>query len=175
MENLNAAKEGAQCAVCNDTSFASLTASILDDDSMSRFLAVLIAVNSAWFATMHVCWALGWRWGIPASMPSVNERPWFLAYDVAAAVLMAGLAAAAAHIARCPSRAAQGWWRLVLIATVVLCAARGVPGLVGDGIAAVQGSLTAVSALADVWFVTTAALAAGVILTAPRWEPVATR
>lgn len=135
---------------------------------MTKLPATLLSINSVWFAVLHVLWALGWRWGIPASMPSVSERPLFLVYDLVAAVLMVFLAVVAAIVARQPAMLDRRLWRGFLVLTAVVCGLRALLGIVGDVSALRNGTLTAVSALADAWFLVTAVLAAGAVLTRPK-------
>ena len=136
---------------------------------MTRLLSLLMAVNSAWFAALHVLWALGWRWGIPDSMPPVSEWSWFLVYDVVAAVVIFGLVVIAARIVTCPLRARSDMTRRMLVVPAAVCACRGVPGVVGDVLAGAQGTWTLLANLAGIWFVTTAGLAVGVAR-ASRWD-----
>lgn len=89
---------------------------------MTRLLSLLMAVNSAWFAALHVLWALGWRWGTPDSMASVSERSWFLVYDVVAAVVIFGLVMIAARIVTCPLRARSDMTRRMLVVPAAACA-----------------------------------------------------
>ena len=129
-----------------------------------RWAAGVLTLNSIWFAGLHVAWATGWRWGIPAEMPSVTDRPLFLAYDLAAAAGMVMLALVGVVLVRRPMRGSRPL-RIIMWTTAVVCGARAAIGILGDISAARQNMpLTPVTIMADVWFLTTAALAALVLL-----------
>jgi hypothetical protein len=62
-------------------------------------LSAFLGVWSFAFARVHVAWALGWTAGVPADPAPISERPWFLAYDLLAGLLMYAAAAVCAVFA----------------------------------------------------------------------------
>lgn len=133
---------------------------------MTRIAAAALSLNSGWFALIHIAWAFGWRWGLPAQMPPISQRPWFLAYDLAAALAMLVLASVSARIAVSPSRLAARGVYLFMFATAVVCAVRAGIGIPGDVAAWRDGTLTVLTVVADAWFLVTAALASTLFLRA---------
>lgn len=116
------------------------------ESSGARALGVLLAAWSFGFACVHMAWALGWRGGLPSSFAPISERPWFLAYDVLAGLLMYAAAVVAVllgagHTGRVLRRAT--------LAGAVLSLLRGAPALVFD---VVGGDYDLVGFGADVWF-----------------------
>ena len=107
----------------------------------------LLAIWSFGFACVHFAWALGWEGGLPADVGPIFERPWFLAYDLAAGLLMVIAAPVAIAIGR--GRASRLLRRTTLVVSV-LALLRGVPALVFD---VVSSEYAGVSFGADVWFV----------------------
>jgi hypothetical protein len=79
-------------------------------------------------------------------MWSISERPWFLAYDLLAGLLMYAAAAVCAVFAR---GAETPLVRRATVICSVLALGRGVPALVFD---AASGDMTGVGFGADVWF-----------------------
>lgn len=109
-------------------------------------LSVFLGLWSFGFACVHVAWALGWRAGVPADADPISERPWFLAYDLLAALLMYAAAVGCAVFAA----GRQGRrLRRTTVACSALALGRGVPALVLD---VGSGHLTGVGFAADVWF-----------------------
>lgn len=117
----------------------------------SRPVGLSLAAWSFSFAGVHVAWALGWRGGVPDDAPPISARPWFLAYDLLAALLMYVAAGVALHLARggLPHRTRERL-RLVTLAGSLTALARGVPALGWD---VATGEVTGVGFGADVWFV----------------------
>lgn len=110
----------------------------------------VLAVWSFAFACVHMAWALGWRAGVPPEAEPIAERPWFLAYDVAAGVLMYAAAAVAVLLARGGlSDRIRGRLMTATLIGSLLALARGVPALVWDMSA---GEFTGVGFGADAWF-----------------------
>lgn len=99
---------------------------------------------------MHVAWALGWCAGLDPDFAPISERPWFLAYDLAAGLLMFAAGAIAWLLARggLTHRLRARLVTLTLIGSV-LSLARGVPALWWD---AAAGETGVVSLGADIWF-----------------------
>jgi hypothetical protein len=109
-------------------------------------LSAFLGVWSFAFACVHVAWALGWTAGVPADAAPISERPWFLAYDLLAGLLMYAAAAVCAVFAI--GREPPGLRRATVICSA-LALARGVPALVLD---VGTGNMTGVGFGADVWF-----------------------
>ena len=112
----------------------------------ARRLGFLLSLWSFGFACVHLAWAAGWRAGLPADFAPISDRPWFLAYDIAAGVLMYGAAGVAVLLAL--GRTTPLLVRATVIGSL-LALARGVPALVFD---LGSGELTGVGFGADVWF-----------------------
>jgi hypothetical protein len=126
----------------------------------SLVLGMFLAVWSFAFACVHVAWAFGWRGWLPADLPSMSDRPWFLAYDVVAGGLMYAAAAVALYLSRSgPSAPLARDLRLATLVGSVAALGRGVPALAWD---LDTGHLSGVAFAADVWF--TVAGAAGLLL-----------
>lgn len=117
---------------------------------MRKVLGSFLALWSIGFACVHVAWALGWRGGLDPDFAPISERPWFLAYDLAAGVLMfvAGVIAWLLGRGGLPHRLRTRLVTLTLIGSAVALA-RGVPALMWD---AAAGETGLVSLGADVWF-----------------------
>lgn len=114
---------------------------------------------AAWsfsFGCVHLAWAAGWRGGLDDSFESIFERPWFLAYDVLAGLLMIAAAGGALLLA---SGSGTARLRRVTQVASILALLRGAPALVMD---AVDGDFGLVSFGVDVWF--TVAGVAGLLL-----------
>ncbi|MER7558782.1 hypothetical protein ABTZ46_17680 [Nocardioides sp. NPDC126508] len=107
----------------------------------------LLAAWSFAFACVHFAWALGWEGWLPADVGPIFDRPWFLAYDLAAGLLMVTAAPVAVAIGH--GKAPRLLRRTTLVAAV-LALLRGVPALVFD---VATTEYTGVSFGADVWFV----------------------
>lgn len=122
----------------------------------TRSLGIFLAVWSFGFACVHLAWAAGWRGGLDDSFGPIFERPWFLAYDVLAGLLMYAAAAGALRLAG--GRATPALLRVTQVAAIGALL-RGAPALVFD---VIGGTYDVVSFGADVWF--TVAGAAGLIL-----------
>lgn len=122
----------------------------------THFLGIFLAAWSFGFACVHLAWAAGWRGGLPASFESIFDRPWFLAYDVLAGLLMYAAAAGALLLV-----SGRGTDRLRAVTRIaaVLALLRGAPALVFD---VAGGDFGVVSFGADVWF--TVAGVAGLLL-----------
>ncbi|MDE9364805.1 hypothetical protein PZ938_04245 [Luteipulveratus sp. YIM 133132] len=125
-----------------------------------RRVAMFLGVWSGGFAVVHLAWAAGWRWGVPSDAAPIADRPFFLAYDMVAGLLM--LASAAVCIPFWRGHARTLWRRATLVGAV-LALLRGVPALVFD---VTSGTYGVVSFGADVWF--TVAGVAGLALL--RWS-----
>jgi len=126
----------------------------------TRVLGTCLAVWSFAFACVHVAWALGWRGGLPEDLPSMADRPWFLAYDLLAGLLMYAAAAVALFLADAdPADRRTPRWRMATLVGSIAALGRGVPALAWD---VGNGELTGVAFLADVWF--TFAGVAGMLL-----------
>lgn len=128
-------------------------------EDMRKPLGYLLAAWSFSFAVVHVAWALGWRAGLEADMPPITDRPWFLTYDLVAAMLMFLAAAVAVLLARGGlDRRTRD--RLVVLTLVgsVLALGRGLPALVWDVTTDTYGF---VSFGADVWFTVAGAVGLG--------------
>ncbi|AKU15792.1 hypothetical protein [Luteipulveratus mongoliensis] len=54
----------------------------------TRTLGIVLAIWSFGFAGVHMAWAAGCRGGPPDSYAPSSGRPWFLAYDILAGLLM---------------------------------------------------------------------------------------
>lgn len=117
-------------------------------------VGVIGSVLAGWsfaFACVHVAWAFGWRTGVPADAAPIADRPWFLAYDVAAAVLMYAAAAVAVLLVGRPlTERVHGWLLIATLAGSVLALVRGIPALAWD---VAGGAFSGVGFAADVWFV----------------------
>lgn len=115
-----------------------------------RRLGTGLAPWAAGFAVVHVAWALGWRGWVPDDTASIADRPVFLVYDLAAAVLVLGAAYVAARLAHggLPHRTRH---RLLLVTVVGSAAAllRGVPALLVD---VATGTWAGLGPAVDVWF-----------------------
>ena len=111
-----------------------------------RRLGLLLFLWSFGFACVHVAWAVGWRGGVPADAAPISDRPWFLAYDLTAGLLMYGAAGVALLLA--VGGTSSALVRLTVVGSVVALL-RGVPAL---GIDLASGELTGVGFGADVWF-----------------------
>lgn len=123
-----------------------------------------------WFAVPHFLWALGWRWGVPDGQPSIADRPFFLAYDLAAGLLILGAAVVAVWLSIDESRLGRRDAARVLLIASVVAGARGLVGVLSDIEVALSGvRVPTVSAMADLWFVVAAIL--GVALWRRRWNP----
>ena len=126
----------------------------------TRALGIFIAVWSASFALVHVAWAVGWRAGVPHDAPPIHDRPWFLAYDLAAGLLMFAAAGVAVRLTSGdPDPRRDARWRTASLVGAVAALARGLPAVGWD---LATGRLSGVGFLADVWF--TVAGLAGVAL-----------
>lgn len=112
----------------------------------TRRLGIVLSLWSFGFACVHLAWGLGWRGGLPDDFAPISERPWFLAYDLAAGALMYG-AAVVALLISC-GRATPLLLRVTVIGSA-LALLRGLPAL-GWDVAA--GEFTGVGFGADVWF-----------------------
>lgn len=112
----------------------------------THILGIFVAVWSFGFACVHLAWAAGWRGGLAASFDSIFDRPWFLAYDVLAGLLMYAAAAGALLLA---SGRATPRLRAVTRGAAVLALLRGAPALAMD---VLGGDFGVVSFGADVWF-----------------------
>ena len=109
-------------------------------------LSILLAVWSFGFACVHMAWAAGWRGGLPDSFDSIFERPWFLAYDIVAGLLM--YAAAVGALMLTFGRATPRLRKATVICSV-LALLRGAPAVLFD---VMGGDYDVVSFGADVWF-----------------------
>ena len=107
----------------------------------------LLAAWSLGFACVHFAWALGWEGGLPAGTTPITDRLWFLAYDVAAGILMVVAAPVAVAIGR--GRAPR-WLRRTTVVVAILALLRGAPALAID---VATSEYSGVSFGADVWFV----------------------
>lgn len=128
----------------------------------ARRLGFLLSFWSFGFACVHMAWGAGWRGGLPADFAPISDRPWFLAYDLAAGALMYAAAGVALLLAL--GRTTP----LLVRATVIgswLALARGVPALVFD---LGSGELTGVGFGADVWFTVAGVLGLALARTARR-------
>ncbi|TQL66377.1 hypothetical protein FB381_0231 [Nocardioides albertanoniae] len=112
-----------------------------------RVVGWLLAAWSFSFACVHFAWALGWEGGLPGGTPPIADRPWFLAYDVAAGLLMVVAAPVAVAIGR--GRAGR-WLRRTTLVVAVLALLRGAPALAID---VATSEYSGVSFGSDVWFV----------------------
>lgn len=121
-----------------------------------QIIGKALAAWSFSFGCVHLAWAAGWRGGLDESFESIFERPWFLAYDVLAGLLMIAAAGGALHLA-----SGSGTERLRRVTRVasILALLRGAPALVMD---AAAGDFGVVSFGADLWF--TVAGIAGILL-----------
>lgn len=123
-------------------------------------VARLLCLHCSWFAVMHVAWACGWRWGVPAGMKPISDRPFFLAYDI---VVGLGLVALAVYSWRLATRPAMWTSRragVLMAAVAVVCGLRGGIGAAGDVVAVMQHeSLSSLTVVADIWFVTATCMA----------------
>jgi hypothetical protein len=54
---------------------------------LKRPILMTGAVAAVLFAAVHVYWAFGGRVGVPDDAAPISSRPWFLAYDIAAAMV----------------------------------------------------------------------------------------
>jgi len=137
----------------------------------ARRLGPLLCFWSFGFACVHLAWAAGWRGGLPADFAPISDRPWFLAYDVAAGLLMYAAAVVAALLAL--GRGTPLLARATVVGSV-LALGRGLPALVFD---LSSGELGGVGFGADVWFTVAGIL--GFMLartvTRPRAEAVPVR
>jgi len=126
----------------------------------TRVLGICLAVWSFAFACVHVGWALGWRGGLPDDLPSIADRPWFLAYDILAGLLMYAAAAVALFLLGAdPADRRTRTWRTATLIGSIAALGRGLPALAWD---LDNGELSGVAFLADVWF--TVAGVAGLLL-----------
>lgn len=117
----------------------------------ARTLGRVLGAWSGGFAVVHLAWALGWRGGVPEEVAPISERPFFLAYDVVAALLMLAAAGVALRLARGGvTRTARRRLRLLTLVGALAALARGVPALLLD---VVSGPGSAVGLVADTWFV----------------------
>ncbi|UPK75110.1 hypothetical protein MU582_00305 [Nocardioidaceae bacterium SCSIO 66511] len=129
---------------------------------------LLVAIWSFAFACVHIAWAAGWRGGLPDSFAPIGERPWFLAYDILAGVLMYGAAIGAILLAF--GRGTPLLHKVAFVSSL-LALGRGVPALVFD---VLGGDFGVVSFGADVWF-TVAGLAGFTLVKRIKREQVASR
>lgn len=127
---------------------------------MRNRLGIFLSLWSFGFACVHLAWAVGWRGGLDPDFAPIGDRPWFLAYDLVAGVLMFGAAFVAWGLARggLTRRLTHRLCVLTFIGSG-LALGRGVPALVWDVAA---GETGLVSLGADIWF--TVAGLAGVAL-----------
>lgn len=124
-------------------------------------LSRLLACWCVWFAILHFAWALGWRWGVPIGQAPIVERPFFLAYDLAAGVVILAAAVIAGWVSlEEDALRRRGLARLIFVGSLV-AGLRGTLGLLGDADIILSGSqVPMVSALADLWFLVAGTLGA---------------
>lgn len=134
----------------------------------TQVIGILLAAWSFGFGCVHLAWASGWRGGLDDSFDSIFDRPWFLAYDVLAGLLM--IAAAGGALLLASGRATPRLRRVTLVAAIAALL-RGAPAVPMD---AFGGDFGVVSFGADVWF--TVSGIAGLLLWAGtrRQEPCST-
>src|SRR5688572_9806445 len=124
----------------------------------TRVLGSLLAAWSFGFACVHLAWAVGWRGGLPDDGPSVADRPWFLAYDLFAGLLMYAAAGVAWLLPRMSGERERTLRTATLVGSIAALG-RGVPALAWD---VDNAELSGVAFLADMWF--TVAGVAGLLL-----------
>ena len=117
-----------------------------DGGTLPRRIGLLLSVWSFGFACVHMAWAAGWRGGLPADSTPISDRPWFLAHDVVAGLLMYGAAGVAVLLAL--GRGSRFMVRATLVGSLVALG-RGVPAVALD---LASGEHTAVGLGVDVWF-----------------------
>lgn len=124
-------------------------------------LSQLLAFWCLWFAILHFAWALGWRWGVPVGQAPIVDRPLFLAYDLAAGVVIMVAAVIAGWMSKNEDLLRRrGLARVIFVASMV-AGLRGIVGVLGDVNMVFSGfQVPVVSALADLWFVVAGSLGA---------------
>ncbi|GGB32380.1 hypothetical protein GCM10011492_23800 [Flexivirga endophytica] len=122
----------------------------------TRILGNSLAAWTFGFACVHIAWACGWRGGLDDSFGPIFDRPWFLAYDVIAGLLMYGAAAGALLLVS--GRSVPTLRRVTRVAAIGALL-RGAPAVVFD---VFGGTYDVVGFGADVWF--TVAGVAGLLL-----------
>lgn len=136
-------------------------------------LSRLLAFWCLWFAILHFAWALGWRWGMPVGQAPIMDRPLFLAYDLAAGVVIMVAAVIAGWMSNNEDLLRRRVLARVLFVASVVAGLRGVVGVLGDVTMIFSGSqVSVVSALADLWFVVAGGL--GAVLWLRHWRRVLT-
>jgi len=116
-------------------------------------LALAGAIWSALFALAHFYWASGGRLGTTDNLVPISHRPLFLAYDLAAGLVLLSAAAVATVLTSGLLKARL--WSGLLTVTVwgaVIALVRGASGLAQDTIAAALGRGTDVGVIYDIWF-----------------------
>lgn len=114
--------------------------------SATVLLSGFLALWSASFACVHVAWALGWEAGVPADAAPIAERPWFLAYDLLAGLLV--YAAAGVCVLFALGKETSRLRRTTVVCSV-LALGRGLPALALD---LATTTFSGVGFGADVWF-----------------------
>lgn len=113
---------------------------------MRRPIGIFLAAWSFGFACVHMAWATGWRMWLDDDMPSIFERPWFLAYDIVSGLLMFAAAWVAWRLATGPT---VRWMRTATLVGSTLALLRGVPIIISD---VITSEYAGISFFADVWF-----------------------
>jgi hypothetical protein len=121
-----------------------------------RLPRALAGFGSGWallFATAHFYWAAGGRVGVGAAAGPIGNRPWFLAYDLAAAVVfVTGCVIGVVLASGAGSARMRGRLLVLTFWAAVLGLVRGAVGLVQDGITAALGHPLDIGVLYDAWF-----------------------
>lgn len=112
---------------------------------------ILIRLGIGWtvaFALAHVYWAGGGRVGVPADSAPIAQRPAFLAYDIASALVLFAAAGIAARLLSTPTP----WLRRITYIGALVALARGGVGVGQDALALSAGGGVSIGMLYDVWF-----------------------
>lgn len=132
------------------------------DHGSGRILALAGGAGSFLFALVHLYWALGGRIGVPDDVDDIQDRPLFLAYDLAAALIFLLAAWMALELVL------PRWWRWSRSALAQWCLWGGTVSLLRGGGGLVQTAfmpeLYGVSTLYDAVFAV-----GGVLFAAAGW------